>query len=882
MFIDKGTFSWLVVKWILRGLFVLICLADHQATFAQSELPVTIDVGDSDDLRKIAEKFSERGNYFIAYPSYLADIRPTDTGTISATSLALLLEKMFIGQIEVIQSKGYHILIRGKTQPQIPDIFSADIFDEANNPIPDVLVYSNQGKSVFSDENGHFDMPYEPGIDDTLYFEAFGYKSTQRLVEDLKVPQTVTLQSDPIFLLPITVTEPVPVLKMDSHLSHAQNIRSSSFMSAISSSDILKKIQLLPGVAAHDDRSAQLKIRGSEGHESLLILDGIPLHHVDHFYGIFGAVNGYYVRKSTLYKNAGPVKYGGKTGGLLVMQSQKEASEFQGSIEADFLQSSLYATLPISKKISIFLGARTTYRNASKLSLAEGTNQNAEFFRESEFPVSPRIQSQPSYYFNDVNGKIKFDLGNKADMDLNWFSSNDQYENNYGIRFPTAFSQEKTENRGVIEDGENWSSRGSSLNIAYNLDSLTRFKTNVYYSSYDNQGSSKSLIERAQLGQSMTFSNLQQNSIKSTGGHIYFEKETDSHLSQVGIDVVRHNTSFSFSEDQSNLLEDSSAAHLITVFAEKNWNRNHFELNVGARSSFYSNTRKVYLDPKIQFSFGDSQKFKWKNSIHLTHQYSREFNFENRQGKYADYIVLSDDGRYPVGQSFQIMTGFTIKKISWSIDVEAYRKLLTNTIEFVQRLPGINQNAIINQNRSYQIFSGEGRVHGIDFLFEKRFKNVQTWIAYTLSKSARKYKEIRRGRPFPAQDDRRHQLKWTNEWTKNRVSVGANFILSSGKPYLALNELSGGQDRNQFERRAFIEYLPAYWRIDLGIKYRFKLSSFKGTIGLSVFNVSDRDNVKYLQYIFSVPLQDGLLNSVIGTETTLLGRTPNLSLRFDF
>jgi len=184
-------------------------------------------------------------------------------------------------------------------------------------------------------------------------------------------------------------------------------------------------------------------------------------------------------------------------------------------------------------------------------------------------------------------------------------------------------------------------------------------------------------------------------------------------------------------------------------------------------------------------------------------------------------------------------------------------------------------------------YVGNRRTFGVDVLLKKEWSKYSTWLAYTLSKSTDRYPSVNRGELIPSENDRRHQLKWVNQYRLGKWDFSATYVYSSGLTYTDLNKLSelSIRDRRNLKPEDFISRLKDYHRIDIGLKRTFKWKGLDANFGLSVFNLFNFNNVKYLQYIYSIDTSDNLLqrkNAVIGTELELLGITPNLSFGIEF
>jgi hypothetical protein len=185
------------------------------------------------------------------------------------------------------------------------------------------------------------------------------------------------------------------------------------------------------------------------------------------------------------------------------------------------------------------------------------------------------------------------------------------------------------------------------------------------------------------------------------------------------------------------------------------------------------------------------------------------------------------------------------------------------------------------QRQRYGFFQGTGNVFGLDAMISWDYSRYSGHIAYTWSKATNEFPSILNGDPVPARDDRRHQLKWVNIWKQGKFDFSANYIYSSGRPYYDVRRTTENEENRQ---RRFINWLPSYQRLDMGVAYRFTIGASKAKIGASIFNVTNHDNVKYLQFIYSATAERNnmTINTILGSQTDLLDRTLNLSFGLEF
>jgi hypothetical protein len=159
-------------------------------------------------------------------------------------------------------------------------------------------------------------------------------------------------------------------------------------------------------------------------------------------------------------------------------------------------------------------------------------------------------------------------------------------------------------------------------------------------------------------------------------------------------------------------------------------------------------------------------------------------------------------------------------------------------------------------------------------------------LTYTLSKSENYFPQLFKGQYFPAPDDSRNQLKWLYHYHTKKYDFSFTYSGATGRPYLDLSELKNNVNRENLELTKFIKNLKDYHRVDLGVGYTLYPLGVKTRIGLSVFNVLNRVNASYQQFLFQLPgnpLPTGNpVNTILGSEVSQLERTWNLSVQFSF
>ena len=855
--------------------------------------PFVFDVGEHDDLGDIVQKLEERNWHFAYSPDQLS-LRPQRVGTVKSESIEELFSELFGDLVELHIMQDHQILLRKHSQlTNVSNtiLLKGKVGNSDQSPIPDILIYDDKFRvETITNESGGFELEIRNDVE-FICFQGLGYLLKRVPVGEIQKGKPVTLSAVPLVFNPVLVMGRLPALDVSdtSYDLHAGRYSISSSALSISSNDVVRSFQLLPGVTAHDDLNAGLTIRGGENASTLMLLDGIPIYKADHFYGIFSNINGSYVNEATLYKNGLPIQYGGKTGGLLEMRSpQKSSSAPSGSAEINLLASSVYFSTPLSDQISLLIAGRTSYLKSNTVGVFDYLDNRVQNYQEELSNLTRReiFSVQPDFNYGDLNGKLIIRPSKQTSLDLNFFYSEDQFENGYNIDYLSRGPSRESSNSEIFRSRESWNNLGASINITTQLGGNWRLEGNVYYSEHENQGGVESLLDRKVNDQllSSSFTNFQDNSVSDLGSIFSAVNTTKSSETRLGFSAKHQSVLFSLQEDQNDLVRRDQTADEFSLFGSKKYHFDKLDIQIGSRLNYYTGTEGLYIDPQLRLSYSSSNYWTWKMSYSYMHQYVREISFENRLGNSTDYFIIADD-EYPVSASGNIMLGWLFKKNEWTLDVEFYNRNISGVLEFARPELGFMNAIGPPRDRFYKVFSGDGKVQGMDVLLQYAKRNYQGWVSYTLSKSTRSFSSIRRGIAFPSEDDRRHQLSLVNSYTLGKFEFSANYVFASGRPYVDLAQIGENNKRNGLDPDRWISRLPSYNRFDVGVNYKFNILGRQTKLGVSCFNLFDNQNVKYLQYVYSIPTQSrnsGPLNTIVGTETGLLSRTFNMNFSIDF
>ena len=562
------------------------------------------------------------------------------------------------------------------------------------------------------------------------------------------------------------------------------------------------------------------------------------------------------------------------------------------------LESSITAHAPISDNSFLTVSGRKTLRditNSTFNAIGQRSNRQLENEPNNTQNYTDRgdaIGSEPEFNFWDIQAKYFVQFDRQNTIQLSFFKSQDNYSNILENRFFIRKDDVRFLTDEDNEISENWNNLGASIQWNSHLSSSLQLDVNAYYSKYDilNSTVSESAFYNRndeQLVETIRNEQTQFNKVQDLGINVQLKKSFNETELLSGMKVVDHATAFelNFSEDLE-IVQDAKSAE-FAAYTELNHSfQNGLSIAGGLRGHYYTGTKSFFFSPQVSTNYRLSDETTLKASIGRNHQFLRELSVESNFGNIIDRWVLADGKNLPVSNSINSMMGFTYKKNKVVLDAELFYKKMNNITELslattrngrTMNMPTVNTN---------KLFVGQGRSYGIDLLIATEFKHFNSQIAYTLSKVEQSFNSVSQGAYFNAPNDRRHQFKLVNEIYLNDLTIGLNYTYSSGRVYTDLTKLISLEnfDRNKINPTKFKSQLPSYHRLDLSVNYSIKHLMTPVSVGIGIFNVFDRQNVKYQQQILggdpnaNTPLR----NVVLGTNSDLLGRTLNLSLGIKF
>ena len=650
--------------------------------------------------------------------------------------------------------------------------------------------------------------------------------------------------------------------------------------------DIFRSLQLLPGVSGTNESSAGLYVRGGTPDQNLVILDGMTVYKVDHFYGFFSAFNANAIKDVQLFKGGFPAKYGGRLSGVVDMTGKTGSfDKFGASIGLNLLSVNGFVEVPIANKVSLLLAGRRSFTDILKSDLYKKITGNFvdedQQFRNLNFN-----NIEPDFYFYDWNAKLSIRPGANDLISFSFYNGKDYLDQSrdlvreidFGARIPVRNATLD------IKEYTDWGNIAGSVKWFRKWN--TKWFTNLmissseYFSNYDVTGQFQLTIpEEDSLVNQVTVTGVETNRVKENS--ILFDNEiliNEKHSLNIGVNVIQNDIQYeAIRDDTVILLTSDQDSYTYAAYAgDKFQYGTNIKGEIGLRASYYELTEDYYFEPRFNLNVNLSKSIKLKTGFGHHYQFANRIINESVTEGSREFWILADNDLVKISSSTQGVLGLSYDNRKWLVDVEGYYKDLRGLNEFSLRFR--ESEGFVPEEL---FFNGNGEAYGVEFLLQRLTGPLSGWVSYTIGRVVYDFPEINNGKPYYALHDQLHEIKVVASYDIGNWSIATNFVFGSGKAFsepegfytldllgdTSLQYTSTG-DKNGSR-------LPAYHRLDLSGHHRFNIGKATADIGISLFNLYNRTNVWYYKYDFQQ-------SPFLRTEVNYLGFTPNLSFNVTF
>ncbi|PWJ57677.1 outer membrane receptor for ferrienterochelin and colicin [Dyadobacter jejuensis] len=645
--------------------------------------------------------------------------------------------------------------------------------------------------------------------------------------------------------------------------------------------DIIKTLQLLPGVKMGTEGFASYFVRGGGADQNLILLDEAPVYNPNHVFGLFSAFNVDAIKSVTFYKDRFPARYGGRLSSVLDLQMKEGATDkihVEGGI--GLTSSRLSVNGPIVKdKASFMVSGRRSYLDLVTKPFTKGNYK-------------------PGYYFQDLNAKLNWKLNDRNKLYASAYFGKDHLSLKETVNRST--SQRK------IDQNLGWGNFTTSLRWNHQFSQKLFANTTAYYTQYrffTKEGNYYLKTDDLTQNLASFSSSLNDYSLKSDFDYYLSNK----HQFQAGIQLTRHAfrpRDYSYRDEVNNTgyaAPESYVNHDASIYLEDQiqWSPK-LKTNVGVRLSGLATAQKSFLfaEPRLSLQYQGPKRWFATLSYNRNNQFIHLLS-NTGLGLSTDlYVPVTDQS--PAQQSDQISFGIQkrFEESGLTLNVDTYRKWMRNIVAYKEGTSFISfDDGPQDLPWTDNITVGKGWSYGTEFLLKKEQGKLTGWVGYTLSWTIHQFEEINSGKRFFPTFDRRHDLSVVSSYAlSERVKLSANWVFLSGNRLTVPQSYSygynGQPDRfHMGNDLQLTEYFgsrnsyqaEAYHRLDLGIQLHKKKKWGEQYWEFGLYNAYFRKNPTYYYLSYSTVRFDGE-NGELGkvTKKSLFPVVPSVSYNFKF
>ena len=624
--------------------------------------------------------------------------------------------------------------------------------------------------------------------------------------------------------------------------------------------DVIKALQLQPGVSAGTEGFAGMFVRGGESDENLFLIDGCPIYHTNHLGGLFSPFNANAVSHLTFYKSAFPARYGGRLSSVTDLSMKSgDYESWHGNFTVGLTSANVSFSGPLVKdQTSLFVALRRSWLEL--VSVPALAIINASKKKSGEKVIA-------GYNFTDFNLKLDHRLGRFGTLSLLGYYGHDRLKMG-----EQRFSSNGEDTDPYFHKNENrlgWGNMLTSLRWHLPINTLFAYNMKTSYTRY--QSDFRKTVETVSGREGKN--DYENNEARTENRNAIHDLSVDASLAFIPSDriIIRLGTQYTHHRytpeeeiQESTSLPSGNGNSESRVIANE-WNAylegdlevfHWLRFNAGLHGSFFRVEGKQYqvFEPRV------SADFRLSPMVSLKAGYARMSQFVQQVSD--NYISLPTDYWLPITRNFSPLTSdqfsagiYVSPDKKYTFSLEGYYKKMDHLLEYRDDYKDLQVTPWEDR-----LTSGSGRAYGADFQAEADFGKLHGFIGYGLMWSDRLFADLNRGKRFPSKYDNRHKITLSATWKcSERVELNAGWVFMTGnRVTLSLENYPypDGYPTNivpsyPHKDEEMPDYyagknnvrLPAYHRLDVGINiYRPLRRGRTGIWNVSLYNAYSRMN----------------------------------------
>ncbi len=778
------------------------------------------------------------------------------------------------------------IFLLGVTQAQEKFTISGTIKDAENGEDiigANVAVKELPGTGTVTNIYGFYSLTLPKG-EYTLIYRFIGYQDQEfPITLDQNIKKDLELGVTSTSLTTVVVTgekEDQNITDVEMGVTRIDMKEAEAIPVLFGEKDIMKTLQLTPGVKSAGEGNAGFFVRGGAADQNLILLDGAPVYNASHLLGFFSVFNSDALKDVKLYKGSMPAEFGGRLSSVMdIKMKDGNSKRMAVSGGVGLISSKLTIESPIVKdKGSFIISGRRTYADMFlKLSKDEQLNQSILYFYDLNAKANYQINDNNRIFLSGYFGRDNFGFGDQFGFDwgnatgtLRWnhiyndrlFSNTSVIFSNYNYKIAFGdgdFSAEigsDIQDINLKQDFDYYLNDKNTIKFGANIIHHT-FKPGSLISSSDGPFNDFELDNKYSLESALYISNEQKISDRLTlnYGLRY------SNFTQLGPGDI-----FSFNAD-GEVTDTTTYGDWETV-------------------SSYNG-----LAPRLSGNYIINEMSSFKAAYARSYQYLHLLS--NSTSSTPTDIWMPSSNNIAPELADQVSLGYfrNFSKNKYEFSSEIYYKTMQNSIDYKT-----GAEVTLNPTVEGELLFGEGRAYGLELYLKKRTGKFTGWISYTLSRSERKFEDINQNNWYPAKQDRTHDVSVVGIYSiTDRIKASASWVYYTGNAVTFPSgkyEMDGQTIYLYTERNGY--RMPDYHRLDLGVTIENKgykvvvnqetgdseqiAKRFQSSWNFSVYNAYGRENA------YSISFRDSEANpgQTEAVQLSLFKAIPSISYNFKF
>ena len=771
-------------------------------------------------------------------------------GQVDGTTLEQALESLFEGTDIRYEVNGNHVVLR-----KVRKVTISGLITDAATGETLIGAGATVGRDGAVTNNfGFYSLTIPEKEEVKITYSYVGY-ATQTLTIPARSNRTVHVQLVPGASLKEAVVTAqkesgIASTKMSAIEVPLQVLKSAPAL--FGEADVIKTLQLLPGVQGGTEGFSGIYVRGGGPDENLLLLDGIPIYNAEHLLGIFSIFQPEAIKKMTLYKGSFPARYGGRISSIVdVRTNDGNLYETHGNFGISMLADKFHLEGPLWKgRTSYSISARGMHTLLLTPILKAVKFDGNYFFYDLDAKITHRFDDRNRLYFNVYNGMDNLYYRHKETQDYTWGAP---------IK---SFDQGKL--------GIRWGNTVAALRWNHVLSGKLFSNTTLAYNRYRMVMETEMLSEET-VGGTLSDRNLYRFDYRSGmrdwvlktdfeynpapshrihfGGsytHHTFIPETLTNVNQQIMDTqVQVDTTWHLKSNSRQ------TGHEVGLYAEDDIRLGQaWTLNPGLHVSLFNTQGKSYfsVEPRLSAKVDLAQDWSAKASYSRMSQYVHLLTSSQVSLPLDLWVPITKDIAPETADQYSL--GFYYSGLrGWEFSLEGYWKKMNNVLEYKDGVSFLfNSDGWENK-----VETGRGRAMGLELFIEKTMGKTTGWLGYTLSRSDRVFPTVNAGRWFPYRYDRRHNVNLVvNHRFNEKFDLSATWTYASGgtttipERSVVMMNPNGELFLEEYVPSRNNYRLPASHTLNLGFNFHRKHRRGEGVWNLSIYNVYNRMNPNFV------------------------------------